>query len=102
MSVHPLVVLAAGGTGGHMFPAAALAQALSRRGLAIALITDRRGGAFALPGGDLSVHRVRAAAMAGASFAAKAKAGIQLLIGTAQAWLLLRRLKPAVVVGFGG
>ncbi len=98
----PLIVLAAGGTGGHMFPAAALAQALARRGLAIALVTDRRGGAFALPDGDLSVHRVRAAAMAGASFAAKAKAGIQLLIGTAQAWLLLRRLKPAVVVGFGG
>ncbi len=98
----PLVVLAAGGTGGHMFPAAALAQALSRRGLAIALVTDRRGHAFALPGGDLAVHRVRAAAMAGASFVAKAKAGIQLLIGTAQAWWLLRRLKPAIVVGFGG
>lgn len=98
----PLVVLAAGGTGGHMFPAAALAQVLSRRGLAIALVTDRRGGAFALPDGDLAVHRVRAAAMAGASFAAKAKAGIQLLVGTAQAWLLLRRLKPSVVVGFGG
>lgn len=98
----PLIVLAAGGTGGHMFPAAALAQALARRGLAIALVTDRRGGAFALPGGDLAVHRVRAAAMAGASVMAKAKAGIQLLIGTAQAWLLLRRLKPTVVVGFGG
>jgi UDP-N-acetylglucosamine--N-acetylmuramyl-(pentapeptide) pyrophosphoryl-undecaprenol N-acetylglucosamine transferase len=98
----PLVVLAAGGTGGHMFPAAALAQALVRRGMAIALVTDRRGQAFALPGGDLTVHRVRAAAMAGASFAAKAKAGVQLLVGTAQAWLLLRRLKPAVVVGFGG
>lgn len=98
----PLAVLAAGGTGGHMFPAAALAEALARRGMAIALITDRRGQAFTLSDGDLTVHRVRAAAMAGASFAAKAKAGVQLLIGTAQAWLLLRRLKPAVVVGFGG
>lgn len=98
----PLVVLAAGGTGGHMFPAAALAQALTRRGMAIALVTDRRGQAFALPGEDLAVHRVRAAAMAGASFADKAKAGVQLLVGTAQAWLLLRRIKPAVVVGFGG
>ncbi|MBM3532320.1 MAG: undecaprenyldiphospho-muramoylpentapeptide beta-N-acetylglucosaminyltransferase [Alphaproteobacteria bacterium] len=98
----PLIVLAAGGTGGHMFPAAALADALSRRGMAIALVTDRRGQAFALPGGDLTVHRVRAAAVAGASFVAKVKAGVQLTIGTAQAWLLLRRLKPAVVVGFGG
>jgi UDP-N-acetylglucosamine--N-acetylmuramyl-(pentapeptide) pyrophosphoryl-undecaprenol N-acetylglucosamine transferase len=98
----PLVVIAAGGTGGHMFPADALAQALARRGMAIALVTDRRGQAFALSDGDLTVHRVRAAAMAGASLVAKAKAGVQLLIGTAQAWLLLRRLKPAVVVGFGG
>lgn len=98
----PLIVLAAGGTGGHMFPAAALAAALSRRGMPIALVTDRRGQAFALPDGALSVHRVRAAAVAGASVVAKARAGVQLLIGTVQAWLLLRRLKPAVVVGFGG
>ncbi len=98
----PLVVLAAGGTGGHMFPAEALARALVRRGVAIALITDRRGQAFALPGADLTVHRVRAAAMAGASLTAKIKAALQLLVGTAQSWLLLRRLKPAVVVGFGG
>ena len=66
----PLVVLAAGGTGGHMFPAEALARALARRGVAIALITDKRGQSFALPGVDLTVHRVRAAAMAGASIAA--------------------------------
>lgn len=98
----PLVILAAGGTGGHMFPAEALARALARRGIAIALVTDRRGQAFALPDVDLAVHRVRAAPIAGASLSAKLKAGIQLLIGTAEAWFLLRRLKPAVVVGFGG
>ena len=37
-------VLAAGGTGGHMFPAEALARALMARGVAVALVTDRRGG----------------------------------------------------------
>jgi len=98
----PLIVLAAGGTGGHMFPAEALAGALVARGHDVALITDRRGQAIALPGVDLAVHRVRAAAMTGASVPAKLKAGLQLLIGTAQAWWLLRRLKPIAVVGFGG
>jgi UDP-N-acetylglucosamine--N-acetylmuramyl-(pentapeptide) pyrophosphoryl-undecaprenol N-acetylglucosamine transferase len=98
----PLIVLAAGGTGGHMFPAEALARALASRGLALALVTDGRGQAFALPGVDLAVHRVRAAQVAGASLVAKIKAGLQLLAGTGQAWLLLRRLRPAAVVGFGG
>jgi len=41
-----LVVLAAGGTGGHMFPAEALAAELTKRGCRLALITDRRGGAW--------------------------------------------------------
>jgi UDP-N-acetylglucosamine--N-acetylmuramyl-(pentapeptide) pyrophosphoryl-undecaprenol N-acetylglucosamine transferase len=98
----PLIVLAAGGTGGHMFPAEALAGALAARGHDVALITDRRGQAIALPGIDLAVHRVRAAAMTGASLPAKLTAGLQLLIGAAQSWWLLRRLKPAAVVGFGG
>ena len=40
----PLIVLAAGGTGGHVFPAEALAQELSERGCRLALVTDRRGG----------------------------------------------------------
>ena len=48
----PLVVLAAGGTGGHMFPAEALAKALLARGIRVALLTDERGRAFGetLPG----------------------------------------------------
>ena len=43
-SMAPLAVLAAGGTGGHVFPAEALAAELSGRGFRLALITDRRGG----------------------------------------------------------
>ena len=55
-----LIVLAAGGTGGHIFPAEALAGELLGRGLKVALVTDKRGHAFGdrLPGVDL--HRIRA------------------------------------------
>ena len=54
------VILAAGGTGGHMFPAEALARELLARGQRVVLVTDRRGTAFgdALP--EVEVHRIRA------------------------------------------
>ena len=94
----PLVVLAAGGTGGHVFPAQALAAALRGRGLRLALITDRRGDAFA----DMEVHRVASGGLAGRGALARVASLAALARGVAQAWLLLRRLAPAVVVGFGG
>ena len=97
-----LVVLAAGGTGGHVFPAQALAAELVQRGYRLALITDRRGGAF---GGSLSAvetYRIRAAGVAGKRLAALLLSGPNLAVGTVQARRLLKRLKPAVVVGFGG
>ena len=97
-----LVVLAAGGTGGHVFPAQALAAELVQRGYRLALITDRRGGAF---GGSLSAvetYRIRATGVAGKRLAALLLSGPNLAVGTVQARQLLKRLKPAVVVGFGG
>ena len=102
-AVHgPLVVLAAGGTGGHVFPAEALAAELRARGCRIALVTDRRGGAL---GGDLNgfeTYRIRAGGMAGKSFAARLRNAPELAVGTLQARRLLKRLAPDVVVGFGG
>ncbi len=94
----PLVILAAGGTGGHVFPAQALAAALRRRAVRLATITDRRGDAFA----DMEVHRIAAGGIAGRGPLARAGAIAQLGHGTVQAIGLLRRLAPAVVVGFGG
>ncbi|MEQ1651807.1 MAG: undecaprenyldiphospho-muramoylpentapeptide beta-N-acetylglucosaminyltransferase [Hyphomicrobium sp.] len=95
-----LVILAAGGTGGHIFPAEALARALLKRGLRVALITDRRGDKFS---DDLAVpvYRIHAHKW-GRGLSGKIKGLALMGIGYVQAKLLLRRLKPAAVVGFGG
>ena len=55
-----LVALASGGTGGHMFPASALADALTRRGFEVALITDRRGQSFTVPPCASTIRRTTA------------------------------------------
>jgi len=100
MSAQKLVALAAGGTGGHMFPAQALARELVTRGYRVALITDRRGQAF----GDkigVELHRIRAARLE-AGLKGKIVAVAQIALGTLGAQRLLKRLGPACVVGFGG
>ena len=93
-----LIVLAAGGTGGHVFPAEALASELIKRGFRLILITDRRGGAL----GNMETHRIRAGAIAGKKLTALLRNGPELAIGTLQSWSLLKKLQPRAVVGFGG
>ncbi len=99
-ALRTVIVLAAGGTGGHMFPAEALARELGSRGFALALMTDRRGAAFG-EGSGVEVHRIRAAQIAGNVFR-KAAATIEIARGYFEARKLLQGLSPAVVVGFGG
>jgi UDP-N-acetylglucosamine--N-acetylmuramyl-(pentapeptide) pyrophosphoryl-undecaprenol N-acetylglucosamine transferase len=95
------VVLAAGGTGGHMFPAEALARELLARGWKVALVTDRRGEAFGdrVPG--VTLHRIRAGRL-GDGVVAKMAAVADMALGTLSAGRLLRALLPAAAVGFGG
>jgi len=93
------IVLAAGGTGGHIFPAEALARELLARGREVALITDLRGQAFKVPG--VETYRVRGGQLTGSALV-KARAALDLLIGTLQAARILKRLDAAAVVGFGG
>lgn len=97
----PLVVLAAGGTGGHMLPAEVLAGELHGRGLRLALVTDRRGAAFGGGAAPIKVHRVRARPFAGGPFA-RLGGLAELTLGAFEAGRLLRRLDPVVAVGFGG
>jgi UDP-N-acetylglucosamine--N-acetylmuramyl-(pentapeptide) pyrophosphoryl-undecaprenol N-acetylglucosamine transferase len=94
------IVLAAGGTGGHLFPAEALAGALLGRGFAVDLITDERGTGF----GKLSVpvHRIASGGIAGKGVATRARNYLRLALGFQQSRRLLRRLRPSVAVGFGG
>lgn len=96
----PLFLLAAGGTGGHVFPAEALTRELLGRGASVNFVTDSRGGQFSH---DMAVpvHRVQAAAL-GKNLFSKAISVLRMGLGTLQATLLLKKLKPAAVVGFGG
>jgi UDP-N-acetylglucosamine--N-acetylmuramyl-(pentapeptide) pyrophosphoryl-undecaprenol N-acetylglucosamine transferase len=95
------IVLAAGGTGGHMFPAEALARELLARGFKVALVTDRRGQAFGDKVPGVAVHRIRAGRIE-AGLMGKVTALADTALGTLEAGRLLRALAPAAAVGFGG
>ena len=97
----PLVVVAAGGTGGHLFPAEALAIALTQRGVKVDLVTDERVSRYGeFPG--RATHVVASATFAGRNLFSLARAIFNLGLGTINALYLFVRLRPAVVVGFGG
>jgi UDP-N-acetylglucosamine--N-acetylmuramyl-(pentapeptide) pyrophosphoryl-undecaprenol N-acetylglucosamine transferase len=96
----PLALLAAGGTGGHLFPAEALAIALQKRGAVVELATDARAAHFQFPA--RAVHLIPSATVRGSNPLALARTGVMLALGTAKAWSLIGRIKPSVVVGFGG
>lgn len=98
----PLIILAAGGTGGHVFPAEALAAELLKRNYRLALITDKRGGTYSGVLGGLETFRVSAGGIAGRGLIGKIRSAISLGFGTFQAKRLLNKMHPAVVVGFGG
>lgn len=98
----PRVVLAAGGTGGHVFPAEALAAELLDRGVHLILFTDQRGGAYGGVLGEVEMRFVRSGRMAGRNLVARLQGGAELAVGFFQARSLLKRTSPKAVVGFGG
>lgn len=96
------VLLAAGGTGGHLFPAFALAQELGRRGIVVDLVTDMRGDKYGSDFPARQIYRVPSATVAGKDPVSLAKTGVTLMRGVAAAYKLLGEIKPKAVVGFGG
>jgi UDP-N-acetylglucosamine--N-acetylmuramyl-(pentapeptide) pyrophosphoryl-undecaprenol N-acetylglucosamine transferase len=96
------VVIAAGGTGGHIFPAQSLAQELGKRGRKVVLMTDDRGHNYAQAFPQAEIVTVPSATFAGRGTVGKAFAVLRLARGAMSAYFALGRVKPAVVVGFGG
>lgn len=100
-----VIILAAGGTGGHIFPAVALAEVLRARGFEPHLITDHRfhhytksaSGVLA----EIPIHTIRAGSLGGGVLT-KLKNILGIGVGVVQAHRLIGKLKPRAVVGFGG
>ena len=97
-----LILVAAGGTGGHLFPAEALSHALVARGARVELATDERalqyGGEFPAD----AVHEIASATPMGGSIKGKLLAAMTLGKGVYEAYRLLGDIKPRVIVSFGG
>ena len=95
------IVVTTGGTGGHVFPAEAIAGALIQQGAEVTFVTDRRGQEFrGLK--QVPVYRLMAESVTGRSVFGKVDALIKLYLGCVQALFLLIRIKPDAVVGVGG
>jgi UDP-N-acetylglucosamine--N-acetylmuramyl-(pentapeptide) pyrophosphoryl-undecaprenol N-acetylglucosamine transferase len=96
------VLLVAGGTGGHMFPAEAVATQLRASGVSVHLATDKRGMSFNKTFPTENTHVISSATFSHASYFDLFKALLKLLFGFFQSILILIRIRPSVVVGFGG
>jgi len=95
-------MLAAGGTGGHLFPAFALAEELRRRGSDVDLVTDERGDRYGTGFPARTIYQIPSATLAGRSPLMVAKTAATLMRGVKRAYALLGRVKPGAVIGFGG
>src|SRR3569833_1641504 len=102
MTSAPLILLAAGGTGGHLFPAEALAVELIKRGFRVRLVTDARALRYSGLLSEDMTDVVPSETVRGRSPVALARTALLLGTGSHVAINLMRRLKPAAVVGFGG
>ncbi len=97
-----VVLLCAGGTGGHLFPAEALAHELVGRGYEVHLATDERADRYAGKFPAKDIHIIRSATPSGKNPIAISKAFWTLWQGYRQSRELIKELSPAAVVGFGG
>lgn len=100
------IILAAGGTGGHIFPAEALADRLSQLGYAVELVTDRRFQDYGRLSEDsifarIPVHYIHAGRLGG-GLLSRLRGGLHIVFGIMQARRILKQRGAKAVVGFGG
>jgi len=98
----PLVVVAAGGTAGHLFPAEALAASLVRRGITVDLATDERATRYGNTFPARATHVIPSATLRKSNPLTFISAPVTIGLGAMRALVVLSRLKPAAVIGFGG
>jgi UDP-N-acetylglucosamine--N-acetylmuramyl-(pentapeptide) pyrophosphoryl-undecaprenol N-acetylglucosamine transferase len=99
--VKPTVVMATGGTGGHIYPAVAVARALTKRGCQVAFVGQRTGlEARLVPAEGLPFYGVRAGKWHRGR--PDPRQAVQAVLGLRDAAMLLRQLRPALILGFGG
>ncbi|MGZ2258389.1 UDP-N-acetylglucosamine--N-acetylmuramyl-(pentapeptide) pyrophosphoryl-undecaprenol N-acetylglucosamine transferase [Roseobacter sp. A03A-229] len=103
MSDQPLLMIAAGGTGGHMFPAQALAEAMLHRGWRVKLSTDARGARYTsgFPH-STEISQINSGTFARGNILSKLLVPFQIAGGVVGALWGMMRDRPDVVVGFGG
>ncbi len=98
----PLVIIGAGGTGGHMFPAAAFAEEMRARGWAVGLVSDDRGLRYADKFPADWKEEVRAASPSLRKFWMLPIVGLKIGRGISRATAMMRQRRPSLVAGFGG
>ncbi|QCE33976.1 undecaprenyldiphospho-muramoylpentapeptide beta-N-acetylglucosaminyltransferase [Acetobacteraceae bacterium] len=98
------IILAAGGTGGHLFPAMSLGKTLEEKGYTPIFLIDKRAEVKFQEknASDWSFFVIKSGGIVGKNLFTRMKGALQLLLGTIQAAFILRRLKPDAVIGFGG
>jgi UDP-N-acetylglucosamine--N-acetylmuramyl-(pentapeptide) pyrophosphoryl-undecaprenol N-acetylglucosamine transferase len=102
-TVKKTVLIIAGGTGGHVFPALAVAQALKEQGVNVEWLGIRSGiEAEKVPAAGITLHTMTIAGLRGKGIGALLKAPWQILRAIWQAWRLIKQLKPSCVLGMGG
>ena len=94
------IVIAAGGTGGHLFPASTIKKALEKEGFEIYLITDKRGKRFAKAFERISV--IIGGGWSGESFFYRARSLLKLAVGFMQTFFYMLKIRPMAVIGMGG